>query len=47
MPTNRPELALVFVRATDDQGDDMQMPSGGGGQYGFREGDLMVQGEVP
>ncbi len=43
MPTNRPELALVFVRATDDQGDDMQMPSGGGGQYGFREGDFMVQ----
>ena len=43
MPTNRPDLALKFVSATDAQGNEMLNPSASWSQYRFREGDFMVR----
>ena len=43
MPTNRPDLALKFVSATDAQGNEMLNPSGNWNQHGFQEGNFMVR----
>ena len=43
MPTNRPDLALKFVSATDAQGNEMLNPAGSWNQYRFREGDFEVR----
>ena len=43
MPTNRPSLGLRYISATDDHGENLFQPSGGGGQYSFREGSFMVR----
>jgi hypothetical protein len=43
MPTNRPDLGLRYISATDGQGENLFQPSGGGGQYAFREGSFMAR----
>jgi len=43
MPTNHPNLALKFVNATDDQGEEVFHPSGSWGQYQFRKGSFMTR----
>ncbi|HAO79023.1 MAG TPA: hypothetical protein DCQ92_08625 [Verrucomicrobia subdivision 3 bacterium] len=43
MPTNRPDLGLRYISATDDQGENLLQSSGGGGQYAFLEGYFMAQ----
>lgn len=43
MPTNRPDLALVFVSAADEQGNVGSMPSGSWNKYSFWKGNFEVQ----
>lgn len=43
IPTNRPDRALKFISATDNQNDSMIMPGGSWDQYMFREGGFMTQ----
>jgi len=43
MPTNRPDLALIFVGAADAQSNEMLNPSGSWSQYRFRKGNFMVR----
>lgn len=43
IPTNRSDLAIRFISATDNQGEEMRNPSGSWGQYRFREGYFMTR----
>ena len=43
MPTNRTDLALKFVCATDEQGRRTSEASGSWSQHGFRRGDSMMR----
>jgi hypothetical protein len=45
MPTNRPDLALKFVSATDAQGENMHDAASSWSQFRFRKGDFMAERE--
>ncbi|HTV62279.1 MAG TPA: sigma-70 family RNA polymerase sigma factor, partial [Verrucomicrobiae bacterium] len=45
LSTNRSDLGLKFVGATDAQGNDLVMPAGSWDQYEFREGDFVIRRE--
>jgi len=43
MPTNRPDLALRYISARNNQNEDVQSWGGNWGQYSFRRNSFMVE----